>query len=189
MDKKMQELREIFEKANIQFLKKNKMLFETRVAERTLCGALMLELHDVIKATKYLNYYVDVEYNRNIGGKIKTLKKTIKSAEEQIITINCDLIVHSRGQNALHDNLIALEMKKSNARPCYKKKDRERLQCLTKHPDGDVWSYDGKIFPEHVCGYDLGIYYEVDFRRNMVVIEYYKDGNHIFQYDIFLEKL
>lgn len=86
----------------------------------------------------------------------------------------------------LHDNLIALEMKKSTARPCYKEKDRERLQCLTKHPDGDVWSYDGKTFPEHVCGYDLGIYYEVDFRRNMVVIEYYKDGNRISQYDIII---
>ena len=57
------------------------MLFQTRVSERTLCGALMIEIHEVLKRTKFSDYFVDVEYNRNIGGKLKTLKKTIKGLE------------------------------------------------------------------------------------------------------------
>ena len=46
--------------------------------ERSLCGALMTELYEVLKATKYFDYFVDVEYNRNIGGRLKTMKKTIR---------------------------------------------------------------------------------------------------------------
>lgn len=50
-------------------------MFQTQVSERTLCGALMIEIHEELKRTKFSDYFVDVEYNRNIGGKIKTLKK------------------------------------------------------------------------------------------------------------------
>lgn len=105
--------------------------------ERTLCGALMVELQEVLKETKY---FVDVEYNRNIGGTLKTLKKTIRDMDEQIVIVNCDLIVHSRGQNVFRDNLIALEMKKSIGRQIDKDSDRNRLECLTKSPEQDVWS-------------------------------------------------
>lgn len=176
MSRQTKELEQIFEKANKEFLKKNPMLFETRVSERTLCGALMLELYEVIKDKKYSKYYVDVEYNRNVGGKLKTFQKTIEGLLEEVITINCDLIVHSRGQIVKQDNLIAVEMKKSTAKKKDKESDRIRLACLTKGPQGDIWSYDGKAFPEHVCGYGLGIYYEVNFKRQMIIIEYYKDG-------------
>lgn len=148
------------------------MLFESQVSERTLCGALMIELHEVLKNTKYSEYFVDVEYNRNVGGKLKTIKKTICGADEHIVTINCDLIVHSRGQNIFRDNLIALEMKKSTVRQTNKDNDRNRLECLTKSPEQDVYSYDGKTFPEHVCGYGLGVYYEINFRRGTILVEY-----------------
>ena len=124
MKKYIKELEKIFEDANKSFLRKNATLFETRVSERTLCGALMIELHEVLKETKFSDYFVDVEYNRNIGGTLKTLKKTIRGLDEQIVTINCDLIVHSRGQNAMCDNLIALEMKKSTGRQVDKDNDR-----------------------------------------------------------------
>ena len=183
MDKYTIELEKIFEKANKSFISKNKMLFKTRVSERTLCGALMIELHEVLKKTKYSDYFVDVEYNRNVGGTLKTLKKSIRGSDEQIVTINCDLIVHSRGQNILHDNLIALEMKKSTGRQFDKDNDRNRLECLTKSPEQDVWSYGGKVLPEYVCGYGLGIYYEVDFKRETVLVEYYKKGYCYHQYE------
>ena len=163
------------------------MLFETQVSERTLCGALMIELYEVIKDTKYYKYFVDVEYNRNVGGTLKTLKKTIRGTDEQIVTINCDLIVHSRGQNIFQDNLIALEMKKSVRRKKDKERDRNRLECLTKSPDQDVWSYGGKVFPENVCGYGLGVYYEVNYRKRSILVEYYKDGYCYFQYTIELD--
>lgn len=95
------ELEKIFEKANRTFVRKNVLLFKTQVSERTLCGALMIELHEVLKETQYSDYFVDVEYNRNVGGTLKTLKKTIQGLDEQIVTINCDLIVHSRGQKCI----------------------------------------------------------------------------------------
>lgn len=178
------DLEEIFEEANMAFIRKNMTLFDTQVSERTLCGALMIELHEVLKESRYSGYYVDVEYNRNVGGKLKTLKKTIRGVGEQIVTINCDLIVHSRGQNIYRDNLIALEMKKSTARQRDKDSDRSRLECLTKSPRQDVWSYGGSVLPEHVCGYGLGIYYEVNFKRNKLLIEYYKKGYCYHQYTI-----
>lgn len=188
MEKNIKELEHIFEKANELFIRKNAMLFETRVSERTLCGALMIELHEVLKDTKYSKYFVDVEYNRNVGGTLKTIKKTIRGMDEQIVTINCDLIVHSRGQNIFWDNLIALEMKKSTGRQRDKDSDRNRLECLTKSFEQDVWSYGGKVFPEHVCGYGLGVYYEVNFRRKTILVEYYKDGYCYRQYEIEIER-
>ena len=187
MKKYIKELEKIFEDANKSFLRKNATLFETRVSERTLCGALMIELHEVLKGTKFSDYFVDVEYNRNIGGTLKTLKKTIRGLDEQIVTINCDLIVHSRGQNAMCDNLIALEMKKSTGRQVDKDNDRNRIECLTKSPEQDVWSYGGKALPEYVCGYGLGIYYEVNFRRKIILVEYYKEGYCYRQYEIIIE--
>lgn len=82
MDKQLTELEEIFEKANQRFLERNPMLFEMKISERTLCGALMIELYEEIKKTKYSSYFVDVEYNRNVGGKLKTIRKTIKGADK-----------------------------------------------------------------------------------------------------------
>lgn len=184
MEKHVIELEKIFEVANRSFLRKNVMLFKTRVSERTLCGALMIELHEVLKSTKYYDYFVDVEYNRNVGGKLKTLKKTIQGLDEEIVTINCDLIVHSRGENVLCDNLIALEMKKSTGKRVDKNSDRNRLECLTKSPKQDVWSLGDKELPKHVCGYGLGVYYEVNFKREIILVEYYKKGYCYRKYQI-----
>lgn len=182
------ELERIFETANRKFLRKNWMLFDAQVSERTLCGALMIELHEVLKNTRFDEYFVDVEYNRNVGGLLKTMKKTIRGEDEQIVTINCDLIVHSRGQNKSRDNLIAVEMKKSTACPADKNSDRIRLECLTKKPDQDVWSYGSKALPEHVCGYGLGVYYEVNFGRGTVKIEYYAEGEQYKDYSVRIDK-
>lgn len=93
------------------------------------------------------------------------------------IIINCDLIVHSRGQNN-RDNLIVLEIKKLIVEEDDKQKDRERLKCLTTSPGADVeiYSADGKTFPKYVCGYGLGVYYEIDFATRRVSIEYYEEG-------------
>ena len=179
------ELENIFEEANKNFINNSWMLFDTKVSERTLCGALMIELHEVLKKTRYSDYFVDVEYNRN-GGKIKTIKKTIETIDAIVVPINCDLIIHSRGQNISRDNLIAIEMKKSNRPQIEKDNDRMRLVCLTKNPGEDVWSYDGKTLPEHVCGYELGIYYEINYGRREILIEYYKQG---YQYNYYWKKI
>lgn len=171
------DLIEIFEQANNNLLSKDIELFKIKVSERTLCGALMLHLHDVIKDTHYKEYFVDVEYNRNKGGKLVTRLKTIKGPDEKTIKINCDLIVHSRGQNMVQDNLIAIEMKKSSRPQDKKDKDRERIITLTKESFDDVWPYDEKTLPHHVCRYKLGIYYEINYATNNVLLEYYIRGN------------
>ncbi len=163
---------ELFEQANRRFLDQEQSLLVSNTSERTLCGALMLHLNDLIaRDESFSGYHVDVEYNRN-DGEIKT----ILGPEMQIININCDLILHSRGEHPEQDNLIALEMKKSERPSLEKEKDKNRLIALTKDSFDDIWSNDGKTFPEHVCGYVLGIYYEINYQRHHIDVEYYRCG-------------
>lgn len=171
-----EKFRKIFWEANQNFLKVNQILFQRKVSERTLCGALMLALNDVIRKKGYEGYFVDVEYNRNVGSKFESLKKTCKGLQGEEITINCDLLVHSRGENLEADNLIALEMKKSNLSKEAKDRDRARLKALTSTQDKRLLDETIKKFPENVCGYKLGIYYEVNFKKHTILIEYYYTG-------------
>ncbi len=32
------------------------------------------------------------------------------------------------------------------------------------------------LLPEHVCRYIIGIYYEINFSKRKIVLEYYKQG-------------
>ena len=131
----------------------------------------MIYLQEQLKGTSYSGYYVDVEYNRN-NGKVKT----IINENIEVIPINCDIIIHSRGENIYQDNLIALEMKKSVNRESEKIKDKNRLIALTKDTFDDVWSFDGTNLPEHVCRYGLGVYYEINVAKRKVDMEYYIKG-------------
>lgn len=172
MEQLYDEMVKLFEMSNSHFIHRNKELFRSNVAERTLCGSLK-ESIDCIKAeSKYKNYFADVEYNRKQNGKVKN----IINNELEVIKINCDLILHSRGQNVKLDNLIAIEMKKSK-RPLQEKiDDKNRLIALTKDTYDDVWCYDGKTLPEHVCRYILGVYYEIDIKKKIIYLEYYRRG-------------
>ena len=162
----------LFENANKNLLKIGSALIKGNVSERTICAALMLHLSKSLKKTPFHKYFTDVEYNRNKNG----IVKTIIDENEVITTITCDLIVHSRGSYTQQDNLIALEMKKSNRKKTEKQKDKNRLIALTK--DGySTWSYDGGVtLPEHVCRYILGIYYEINLNKHYIYLEYYRHG-------------
>jgi hypothetical protein len=94
----------------------------------------------------------------------------------QVIEISADLILHSRGANIAEDNLIALEMKKSSRPPKEKKADRQRLRAMTKSSYDGVWSNDGTTHPEHVCGYRLGVYVEINRKARKLRIEYFVRG-------------
>lgn len=138
--KTFREMAYLFEVANDNFLSRDFELIDSKVSERTLCGTLMVYIRDLIRdKTDYYGYFVDVEYNRN-KGKIKT----IIDRNLHVIVINCDLILHSRGQHPEQDNLIAIEMKKSGRPEKEKEKDRNRLIALTKDSFDDIWSFDGK---------------------------------------------
>lgn len=161
----------IFEQANGRFLTDDKNHILSGVAERCLCGSLQKLIWEELITTKYRHYHVDVEYNRN-QGKVKT----IIDDNCEVMTVNCDLIIHSRGEVIAQDNLLALEMKKSERPLAEKNKDRKRLIALTKLSYDDIWSNDGEAFPEHVCGYLLGVYYEINIRNKTAQIEYYCVG-------------
>lgn len=172
----IERLIDLFESANSNFIATDLDLFISKASERTLCGALMLHLNNLVQGSEFASYKVDVEYNRNKNGKVKTHIKTIHGPKDVIVKINCDLIIHSRGNNIDQDNLIAIEMKKSDRKQEDKDSDRMRLIALTKDSYNDIWSFDGTALPEHVCRYALGIYYEVNYRKRIVKIEYYKKG-------------
>lgn len=143
------------------------------VAERNLCGRLAIHITPKLAKYDLSDYYADPEYNRKNGGQVKT----ILDAEMNVITIQCDLIVHSRGKNMEHDNLIAIEMKKSTRPEAEKEADRKRLKAMTKDSFDGIWSYDGKTHPEHVCGYKIGVYMIINIAERICNFEYYQHGN------------
>lgn len=141
-------------------------------SERSLCGRLALVLES--RKAEFLGegYFADTEYNRKQGGQVKT----ILDANYEIVSITCDIIVHSRGRIVTQDNLIAIEMKRSSHPEREKAKDRMRLRALTKASYDNVWSADGETLPEHVCGYVLGYFLELDATSQSFSVEEYAGG-------------
>jgi hypothetical protein len=161
-----------FDDCNIEFLKRNANFLLSKVNERSICGSFAQQIKEKLNLTEYKKYYVDVEYNRN-DGKIKT----ILNDKLEIVKVNCDLIIHSRGEKVELDNILALEMKKSYRQVKEKEMDRARVKTLTKTSFDNVWSYDGTTYPEHVCRYIIGIYYEINIARRNILLEYYSRGD------------
>lgn len=125
-------------------------------------------------------YFVDKmgDYGRNNTRRTRGLC--------DVVSIVCDLIVHSRGEIVGKDNLIALEMKKAYRKVCEIESDKARLVALTKDSYDEVWSFDGKMLPEHVCGYELGIYYEIDRKCSSIYVEYYTKGKILKSYTLII---
>lgn len=172
---------DIFENANKMFLTEQKKLILSGVSERSWYTSIAMYLDKFLNDNEICGYYVDTEYNRN-DGRLKTIFDD--ESEIKIIRIICDVIVHSRGENLEQDNLICIEMKKSTAPSDSKISDKKRVKILTKDSFNDVWSYDGKVHPEHVCRYKLGIYYEIDIEKQIVYIEYYHKGRKVKEYNV-----
>lgn len=157
--KKFNELKKFFLEANLNFFKNNKNLIDAKISERTLCGALMLELYKlIISNPEFKGYYVDIEYNR--------LKVTgdyfIKHMKNR--RISCDLIIHGRGQLDKEDCLLVLEMKKSNSSQNSKNQDKERLMFLTSQNNDNFYNYV------------IGIYFEINFKKKKVELLFYNKG-------------
>lgn len=165
-------LLELFKEALSSFFKNEKENILSDVSERSLCSRLAHYLEILLSKYELQDYYADSEYNRKQEGQVKT----ILNDKETVVTISCDVIVHSRGENIEQDNLIAIEMKKSNRPQSEKDSDRNRLRALTKDSYDGVWSYDGKTHPEHVCGYILGFYMEIEQASRKCFFETYIKG-------------
>jgi len=166
-------LMQIFIDCSEEFVNTESELILSGVSERCLCGSFMLIMNRAINNSEFSEYFTDIEYNRNFDGQIKTI---IDDGME-VINITCDLIVHSRGQIPECDNLIAIEMKRDNHPEDEKNKDRIRLKALTKPTnDSMTYSVDGTVYPQHVCGYQVGVFYEISLNQRVIKIEYYTEG-------------
>jgi len=166
-------IRSILDQSLDQFFVREVDAILNDVNERNNCGRLAIYMDSLVHEYGLTAYFVDTEYNRKQNGEIKT----ILNNEAKVVTINCDLILHSRGNIVAEDNLIAVEMKKSSRPECEKLKDRDRLRALTKTSFDDIWSNDGVTQPEHVCGYILGVYIEINRDHRTCLVEYYHAGN------------
>jgi len=151
------------------------------VAERNLCGRLAIYMTSLLKKYRLDDYFADPEYNRKQGGRVKT----VLDGDENIISIQCDLILHSRGRFIKNNNLIAIEMKKSYRPETEKISDRKRLRAMTKDSYDGIWSWNGEAHPEHVCGYLVGIYMIINNTERSYSLEYYQHGELIKQNTLF----
>jgi len=165
-------LNEIIVPALDDFFKKETSSILSDVSERNLCARLAMHFENHMQKIGLNGYYADPEYNRKQEGRVKT----ILSGNMEIIQITCDLIIHSRGEIPMKDNLIAIEMAKINKSPEDTQSDRHRLMTLTKSSYDDVWSFDGATFPEHVCGYVKGLYLIIDSKNRQAKVEHYAQG-------------
>lgn len=79
-------------------------------------------------------------------------------------------------------------MKKSDRTDEEKNKDRYRLIALTKPKNSqEVWSSNGLVHPENVCGYLLGIYIELNLKNENVILEFYEQGRMVKNLKLSLE--
>lgn len=165
-------LKKLFGEALQVFLSKEQESIINDVAERNLCARLSHHIENLLPSYRLNGYFADSEYNRKQNGEIKT----IFDRELKVVSIQCDIILHSRGNSIQNDNLVAIEMKKAYQNDTDKNKDRERLMALTKDSYDDIWSNDGKTYPQHVCGYVLGVYMEIDSSKRTCLLEFYEKG-------------
>lgn len=154
------------------FFRLETALILDRVSERNSCQRLSIYLERRAQENGLAGYRADTEYNRKQGGRVKT----ILGENMEVVVIQSDLILHSSGHNVSEDNLIAVEMKKSERPEHEKESDRKRLRAMTKTSFDGVWSNDGTTHPEHVCGYRLGLYIELDANRRIALLERYASG-------------
>jgi hypothetical protein len=167
----IEQLQDILERSLSEFFEREAATLLDGVSERSSCCRLANYMERIVLEAGLNGYIADTEYNRKQGGQVKT----ILDGNLKAITITADLILHSRG-TVDEDNLIAIEMKKADRPDREKESDRERLRAMTKSPDDEIWPLDAKAASEHVCGYRLGAYIELNNRTRKASIEYFIGG-------------
>lgn len=167
-----EELREIFLTSLQRLLAEEPNPILDGVSERNTCGRLAIHIELELRQRGIRDYFTDVEYNRKQNGQLKTML----NEDSIVINITPDLILHSQGNSVADDNLIAIEAKKFDRPPLEKEEDRSRLKALTRTSFDGIWSNDGTTHPEHVCGYKVGAFIELNRKKRICTIEFYRDG-------------
>src|SRR5579863_4253609 len=166
---------QIFQEAKDKFFAEECENIASDIAERNLCGRFSILLTCTLNEHNIAGYFADTEYNRKQRGQVKT----ILDEENNVIKIQSDLLVHSRGDIIEQDNLLTIEMKKSTRPETEKITDRKRLRAMTKTSYDGIWSADGKTHPEHVCGYLLGVYIILNIAARTYRLEFYRHGEQV----------
>ena len=161
----------LFNEALNDFLGRESANIEADISERNLCGRLMLYLDGARIRYGLTDYFTDAEYNRNLGD----LKRIRHNPVDAPDIITCDLILHSRGRRH-DDNLIAIEMKKKKHSRASKDADRRRLEALTRTRAA---ARRLSMRSDHVYGYQLGLFIELDTDRTACLVEVYRQGEKI----------
>lgn len=122
------EVRDRFRSALAGFLSKDGDLLGLNVNERSITHCLAEHLHEA-----FPDYNVDCEYNRQ-GNETKRLPvgpTDCRSDDLDAVTVYPDIIIHKRGVQ--DNNLLVIEVKKSNARNCSADNERDinKLQGFT----------------------------------------------------------
>lgn len=165
-------LRAVFAASFAQFLERETENILNGTAERNLCACWAPLLENSAISAGIKGYRADADYNRMQDRRVKVM--LANGLEE--VRIICDLILHSRGKNPAHDNIVAIEMKRKSRPEREKAEDRLRLRTLTRSSYDGIWSADGVTLPEYVCGYTLGYYVELDIDGRAFLIEEYVEG-------------
>jgi hypothetical protein len=168
-------IQDILERSLAEFFRREANNLVNGVNERNSCGRLATYMQQIATGSGLGHYFADNEFNRKQGRQIKT----ILGKDMKVVTINCDLILHSRGESIAEDNLIAIEMKKAGRPTREKTADRLRLCAMTKSSYDGVWSNDGTAHPEHVCGYRIGAYVELNNTTRKARVEYFMKGKRV----------
>jgi hypothetical protein len=163
-------LMSLFEEAFNEFLEKERDNIIANISERNLCGRLMLYFDAARLRYGLTDYFTDTEYNRNLGD----IKRIMHSRTGSNI-ITYDIILHSRGQQR-DDNLIAIEMKKKIHSRASKNADRARLVALTRTRAA---ARRLSRRSNHVYGYQLGLFVELDTDGEAYLLEIYQEGAKI----------
>lgn len=168
-----EQLRKLFYESLDNFFVREAANIGAGIAERNLCARLAMILEPKAHESGLTDYFADPEYNRKYGR-----VKTILDENAVEVRINCDLLLHSRGQCA-DDNLIAVEMKKSERPVQEELDDCERLRTLTKPNYNDLVVLEGDLEEQHVCGYKLGYFLWIDAESRTYRLKEYSNGTFI----------
>ena len=130
-----------FNEGKVKFFEREVDNILAGTSERNLCGRLSIYLERLLKKYGLTEYYSDPEYNRKQNGKVKT----ILDDDMEIVTINCDLIIHSRGKEMGNDNLLAIEMKKYTRPNNEKISDKNRLRTMIIEIIKSMFLFEAKM--------------------------------------------
>lgn len=151
----------LVEYAVYQFNRLDKYLLDVRIDEMCMCARVAFYVQAWLWIHHYMQYSVDVEYNRGCNG-VEADPKRLGGKG-----VRLDLVVHKRGYDPSGEgftNILCIEMKKaSNPRGC--EEDEDRLKMLTD-PD---WGFGYR------AGYML---YAVDKgeKRTLRIKEVFREG-------------